>query len=383
MIWACSTFKFILDFYGKIYIIKYRNGSMVLREIDYQGFRNLADSRLEFAEEFNFLIGENGTGKTNLLEAIFFVGLASSFRVREERNLINVNKRFLRVNAETNGKKASVYLDSDKKKMTLQGNEVHRLSDFIGWLGITIMSIEDIWIIRGSPAKRRSFLNWTISKISPSYLADLMEYRKILRQRNKILQSPDEIGDLSLLEIFDEQIMHYGNRIYEEREKNLPALKKNVASISAHFGLDKLDIDYVSTCPGMRIDQSIQSKVRQKELIFGQTIIGPHRDDLLFSVNGRPLKYFASEGEERAVAISLKLAEAEMLHAATADRPILLLDEVAAELDEHKREILLNLLNGQVFYASTHMPQFTKISHHRQLRLFKIRRGEIEVSTAN
>lgn len=356
---------------------------MVLREINYQGFRNLADSRLEFVEEFNFIIGENGSGKTNLLEAIFFVGLASSFRVREERNLINVDKQFLRVNAETNGKKASVYLDSDKKKLTLQGNEVHRLSDFIGWLGITILSIEDIWIVRGSPAKRRSFLDWTISKISPSYLSDLMEYRKILRQRNKILQSADEIEDLGLLEIFDERLMHYGNRIYEEREKNLPALKRNVSPISAHFGLDKLDIEYVSSCPNMRIDQSIQNKVRQKEFAFGQTIVGPHRDDLFFSVNGRPLKYFASEGEERAVAISLKLSEAEMLHAATGDRPILLLDEVAAELDDNRREILLDLLSGQVFYASTHMPQFTKISKQKQYKVFNIKRGAIEVSTQN
>lgn len=356
---------------------------MVLREIDYQGFRNLVDSRLEFAEEFNFIIGENGAGKTNLLEAIFYVGLASSFRVREERNLINVDKQYLRINARTNGKNASVYLDSDKKKLTLQGNDVQRLSDFVGWIGITVLSIEDIWIVRGSPSKRRSFLDWTMTKMSPSYLADLMEYRKILRQRNKVLQSADEIGDLGLLDIFDEQLMQYGNRIYEEREKNIPALKRYVASMSAHFGLDNVDIDYASSCSGMRIDQDILTEVRQKELMFGQTIVGPHRDDLIFLMHDRPLKYFASEGEERAVAISLKLAEAEMLSTKAGDRPILLLDEVAAELDNKRREILLSLLKGQVFYASTHMPQFTKINQQRQCKTFEMKRGEVEVSKTN
>lgn len=356
---------------------------MVLREIDYQGFRNLVDSRLEFAEEFNFIIGENGSGKTNLLEAIFYVGLASSFRVREERNLINVDKHYLRINARTNRKNASVYLDGDKKKLTLQGNEVQRLSDFVGWIGMTVLSIEDIWIVRGSPAKRRSFLDWTITKMVPPYLADLMEYRKIVRQRNKVLQSTDEINDLSLLEIFDEQLIQYGNKIYEAREKNIPDLKKSTASISSHFGLDNLDIEYASSCPGMRIDQTILTEVRQKELMFGQTIVGPHRDDLVFVMQGRPLKYFASEGEERAVAISLKLAEAEMLYTKAGDRPILLLDEVAAELDDSKREIMLSLLQGQVFYASTHMPPWTTIHQQKQCQVFKIMRGEVEVSAAN
>ncbi len=342
----------------------------------------MADAELEFADDFNFIIGENGAGKTNLLEAIFYVGLASSFRVHEERSLIGSDRQFLRVGAEANGKKAIIYLDDKKKKLMIQDNEVHRLSDFIGWLGITFLSIEDIWIIRGSPAKRRSFLDWVIAKISPIYCANLIEYRNILRQRNSVLQSSNENGDMSLLEILDEQLIETGNEIYEARETHLPELRKNIMNIGADFSLEKLDFSYQSTCPDMKLDHHTLKKARQKEILYGHTIVGPHRDDLLFSINSHPLKYFASEGEERAAAVSLKLAESELMYGRTGKRPILLLDEVAAEFDHTKKESLLNLLKGQIFYASTQQPKF---AHMRQKKyhIFSVKRGVFEISAKN
>ncbi len=355
---------------------------MMLTRINYQGFRNLADAELEFEDDFNFIIGENGAGKTNLLEAIFYVGLASSFRVNEERNLIRSNEHFLRIDAEAAGKKAIIYLDNTQKKLVIQGNEVRRLSDFIGWLGIVVLSIEDIWIVRGAPSKRRSFLDWVMAKISPTYCANLIEYRKILRQRNRTLQFAHENGDMNLLEVFDEQLIKTGNEIYKEREMKLPELRKNVAIFGADFGLNKLDFSYQSTCPDMRIDHHLLEEVRQKEIMSGHTIVGPHRDDLIFSINGHPLKYFASEGEERVAAISLKLAESEMLYGKTKKRPVLLLDEVAAELDHIKREMLLNSLKGQVFYASTQLPQSRELQQKRYT-IFSVKRGVFEISTKN
>ena len=356
---------------------------MALREIDYQGFRNLVNARLEFVEDFNFIIGENGSGKTNLLEAICYVSLASSFRAQEERSLIHFGDQFLKIDAKANGKKAVIYLDRDKKRLMLQGNEIHRLSDFIGWLDVTILSIEDIWIVRGAPVKRRYYLDWVISKISPTYLSNLIEYRKILRQRNKVLQLVNDNGDTSLLDLFDEQLINYGNELYKVREENLPELKNNVAQFSAELGLNKVDIDYQSSCPDMRLNSNVLEEVRQKEVAFGQTVVGPHRDDLLFMVDGHPLKYYASEGEERAVAIALKLAEAEILYNKKGTRPILLLDEVSAELDQNRKVVLLNLLKGQIFYASTQMPECAWIYQQKKYNIFKVKRGGIEVSGAN
>ena len=356
---------------------------MILREIDFQGFRNLFDARLEFARDLNFIIGENGAGKTNLLEAIFYVSLGSSFRAEDECSLISFDRQFLRVGAEADGKKAAVYLDREKKKFMLANNEVPRLSDFIGWIDVTILSIEDIWIIRGAPAKRRYYLDWTLAKIAPVYVASLFEYRKILRQRNKLLQDLNENGDFDLLAIFDEQLIRYGNEIYEKREDVMPELKKYVTQAGAELGLNELGFRYECTCPDMRLNQSVLDRVREKEIAFGKTLVGPQRDDLFLFMDNRPLRAYASEGEERAAAISLKLAEAEMLHDKKKQRPILLLDEVGAELDRHKRETLLKLLKGQVFYASTQSPESLNTLGDRQCCMFGVKRGKIEVSRTN
>ncbi len=355
---------------------------MTLQRIEVQGFRNLHDTELDFAGDFNFLVGVNGAGKTNVLEAIFYVGLASSFRTKEERSLIRTGCEYLRVDAEAQEKRAAVYLDEDQKRLTLQGNTIHRLSDFVGWLGITMLSIEDIWLIRGSPQRRRSFLDWVIAKVSPKYCSTLSEHRRVLRQRNKALQVAHESGDRRTLDAYDEQLIETSNEIYRERAAHLPLLRSRTQTMGCEMGLEKLDIQYESTCPDMHMNQESLRNAREKEIILGHTIIGPHRDDLFFSMNGFPLRNYASEGEERATAISLRLAEAEILSGNTGQRPILLLDEVSAELDEQRRKTLLGLLKGQVFYASTQLPQVANLKS-KQYTIFSVERGQIEVSTKN
>jgi DNA replication and repair protein RecF len=353
---------------------------MVLRHIEYQGFRNLADAEIQFADDFNYIIGDNGAGKTNLLEAIFYAGNASSFRENEDRNLIRFDADFLRVEAHADeDRTAAVYLDKNRKRITLGGNSVPRISDFIGWLGVIVMSIEDIWLVRGTPAKRRAFLDWAIAKLSPAYVADLVEYRKIVRQRNRFLQSLSENGSQRLFDVLDEQLIRCGNEIYRRRAAKIPELRVKFANFGAFFSLKRFDVDYQSACAEMELNQDMLKRVRRREIAIGQTVIGPHRDDLLFSIDGRAMQHYASEGEERAASISLRLAEAEMLYEARGERPILLLDETSAELDGKKRDILLGLLKGQVFYASTQMPS-SSVSADLACRVLHIDRGVIEVS---
>jgi DNA replication and repair protein RecF len=353
---------------------------MVLKHIEYQGFRNLADAGIGFVQDFNYIIGNNGSGKTNLLEAIFFAGHASSFREHEDRNLIRFDADFLRVEASADGdRNAVVYFDKDRKKITLGGNNVVRISDFIGWLGVIIMSIEDIWIVRGAPSKRRAFLDWAIAKLSPSYVMDLTEYRKVVRQRNRYLQSLNENGSSKLKDVLDEQLIRCGNEIYRKRAARMPELREKFSNFCGCFSLKRFDVDYHSVSENMELNEQILKRVRRREVALGQTVVGPHRDDLFFSINGRAMQHYASEGEERAASISLKLAEAEMLYEAKGERPVLLLDETSAELDQHKREVLLGLLTGQVFYASTEMPAF-RLQEGKACRIFNIERGVIEVS---
>ena len=353
---------------------------MILNRVRYQGFRNLVDAEIDFSDDFNYIIGNNGAGKTNLLEAIYYAGNASSFREKEDRSLIRFDAEFLRVEAETGSDhSAAVYLDAARKKVILDGNNVPRISDFIGWLGVTVLSIDDIWIVRGAPAKRRSFLDWAIAKVSPAYVAALVEYRKVVRQRNRFLQSLSENGGRKLFEVFDEQLISSGNEIYRKRAAKLPELRQIFADIGSDFGLRKLGMDYQTECSDMELNEKVLKRVRSIEIARGQTVVGPHRDDLLFSLNGHSMQHYASEGEERAASISLKLAEAEMLFRANSERPILLLDEVCAELDGAKRDTLVSMLQGQVFYASTR-PSEPGAVPGRQIRLFHIERGRIEIS---
>jgi DNA replication and repair protein RecF len=352
---------------------------MVLRNIEFQGFRNLTDNRLDFSDNFNLIIGDNGAGKTNLLEAIFFASVASSFRAKDERSMIRFNDDFLRVNAQSDEKNANIFFNGEKR-LTLQGNIIKGLNEYIGWLPVTVLSLEDIWIIRGAPVKRRSFLDWLITKLNPSYLVSLNEYRKVLRQRNRVLQTVRLDGDQRLLEVYDEQMINYGNEIYREREKHLPRIRDGVTRHAQELGLKELTMNYLATCPDLRLDSKILIRARAQELKWGETVIGPHRDDLSLLTDGRPLRDYASEGEERSAAIALKLAEVEMLGEKTGTPPVLLLDEAIAEFDRERRLTFFGMLRGQIFYSSTQPPDFPTPGSGP---VFMVRKGQIEISGKN
>ncbi|MBN2620180.1 DNA replication/repair protein RecF [candidate division WOR-3 bacterium] len=350
---------------------------MSLQALSIQGFRNLTDTSICFSEHFNFFAGNNGAGKTNLLEAIYVAGTASSFRARENRILIKNNEPYFRVEARTETTDASIYYDGTRKKLMRAGNEVKRLSEYVGWLGITMLSIEDLWIVRGAPAQRRSFFNWLIAKVSPRYLDDLLEYRKLVNQRNRVLQSIHNNGNQGVLDAYNERFITMSNRVYQERKRFIPLLQTCAIDISAQLGLNDFAIDYHSTCPDMNLDRVQVEQVYDREVLYGRTVIGPHRDDLRFSLEGQTFQQFASEGQERAAAISLKLAEATIIERHTDKRPILVLDEASGELDTLKRQHLLDLLDGQVFYASTQFPSHMPVKD-KNCAYYTVQGGIIE-----
>ncbi len=322
---------------------------MILQGIEYEGFRNLTDNRITFGEGLNLINGENGAGKSNLLEAIFFAAYGTSFRTSDDRSLVKFDASHLRIVGKSTNAEATVFYNGTKKYM-LNGCARNRLSEYAGWLSVVIMSLNDVWIIRGAPAKRRSFLDWLLIKLNPVYSTNLSEYRKVLRQRNCLLQQPSR--DPSLFEIYDQQLIRWANIIYEDRRRIIPIIREKVAQKAREMGISEVSFEYLCSCPDMHLTPELLTKNRPTENRKGETTLGPHRDDIHISIDNHPAKNYASEGECRLIAIILKLAEAEIIQIKTTDKPIFLLDEVAMELDRKNRTRFFDLIDGQIFYAS-------------------------------
>ncbi|MEO0227851.1 MAG: DNA replication and repair protein RecF [candidate division WOR-3 bacterium] len=349
---------------------------MILQKIEYNGFRNLVDNRLEFSDQLNLIIGPNGAGKTNLLEAIFFSAYTRSFRTNDERNLLKFNEPSLRIQAKSDKTEANIFYNGEKR-LTLGGVEKNRLSEFIGWLAVCIFSLDDVWILRGTPSRRRAFLDWLISKLNPNYLVNLSEYRRILRQRNCLLQMDQTDIDIELLNVINEQMIHYGNEIYKERGKIIPVLKEKFVGVGQTLGLNGLDMEYRDSTFKMQLDLELLKEREPEDIKYKITGIGPHRDDILIIRNRRPIKDFGSDGEVRLSAIALKIAESEILQEKLGGKPILLLDEAASELDQKRKEALFDMLSGQIFYATVNEDNCTKKMVKKR---FFIQGGQVEVS---
>jgi DNA replication and repair protein RecF len=183
-----------------------------------------------------------------------------------------------------------------------------------------------------------------------------------------------------VLDAYTERYINTGNRLYQERKRFLPQLKSTLIDFGTKLGLKNFSIEYQSTCPDMALDYHQVEQVYQKEVQYGRTILGPHRDDLHMYMENHPFQHFASEGQERAAAISLKLAEASIINQHTGEQPIIVMDEAIGELDMIKRKIILELPEGQVFYASTQLPSIMQ-QQHKKTVYFTVQGGKIETST--
>ncbi|MCX7995704.1 MAG: DNA replication and repair protein RecF [candidate division WOR-3 bacterium] len=347
---------------------------MILQAIEYEGFRNLINSRLTFCNTLNVITGNNGAGKTNLLEAIFFAAYCTSFRTNDDRNMVKFNEPYMRVTAISEDTTATVFYNGTKR-MVINGNEKSRLSEYIGWLPCVVMSFNDIWMIKGAPAKRRNFLDWLLIKIYPAYGSHLTEYRKILRQRNTILQQKKYHA--SLLQVYNDQFIQHGNLIYAHRRKIVPILKEKIGIVSKDLGLDGISFEYLSSCPDMMITSNDLKKVEPLEIQRGETIIGPHRDDFTINIGGRPAKQYASQGECRILALLLKLIEREVIRQKMNQEPIYLIDEATLELDHFRRKRFFELIEGQIFFAT--VQEFDELNFRNKKR-FVIKEGLIAVS---
>jgi len=370
---------------------------MHIRSLELKNFRNYADLSFRPGDGLNVLVGPNAQGKSNLLEAITLLATSRSYRAGKDTDLIRWGEEKASAAAQVSRNRShdvsiEVFLAvGEKKTVRINQSRRHKIADILGQVHAVIFSTEDLELLRGEPSDRRRFLNIEISQASPSYCRHLVDYRRILEQRNRLLKDLQyRPGLLGTLESWNAQMIEHGSRLIFRRWEFIQLIGGIAKEIHGHLsdGQEDLEIAYLSSValPEEVSLEGIRQSFRQvlstgtrEEIERGMTLWGPHRDDLIFRINGADARAFASQGQQRTVALSLKLAEMELLSEIVGEAPVMLLDDVMSELDDNRRRQVLALVAGkcQTFLTCTNLralsPEVTE-----EAAVFEVRGGKIE-----
>lgn len=359
---------------------------MIIESVKLKNYRNYEILDLQFDKGINIFYGENAQGKTNILEALYVSGTTKSHRSSRDGEII----RFLEEEAhiQTNVRKqdlsyrVDMHLKQYKSKgIAINGVSIKKASQLFGIVNIIFFSPEDLSIIKSSPQIRRKFMDSELCQLNKQYLYHLTNYNKVLNNRNKLLKDIYFRPDLKeTLFLWDEQLITYGSEIIEKRQKFVESLNEIVADI--HFrlsgGREHLRITYVPNVEKEVFEDTVK-KNREVDLSRKMTLSGPHRDDLCFYVNDINIHKFGSQGQQRTAALSLKMAEIELVKNFIKDTPVLLLDDVLSELDSNRQNELLNSIsNIQTFITCTGLDEF--VNNRFEIdKVFKVHRGNVTV----
>lgn len=360
---------------------------MWLETLALRHFRNYSQQDIEFNKGLNVFLGENAQGKTNILEAIYFLALTRSHRTRTDKDLLQFQEKELTISGllhRTNGKVPLDIQLTEKGRITKVNHlKQAKLSNYIGHMNVVLFAPEDLQLIKGAPALRRKFIDVELGQIKPLYLADLTNYNHALKQRNAYLKSSDKV-DETFLSVLDHQLAEFGSRVIQHRLDFLKKLEefgnKKVQEISDQK--EKLTIEYQSSIHFTNTDNLVDTllteieKSRKRDLFKKNTGVGPHRDDVAFFINGMNAHY-GSQGQHRSLVLSLKLAEIELMKEITREYPILLLDDVMSELDNNRQIKLLETITDtiQTFITTTSLDHLHKLPD--SLKIFHIQSGTI------
>ena len=363
-----------------------------------RSFRNHNETVFDFGARVNVLLGENGQGKTNALEALSFLCLTKSFYASADATVMQQQQTFFEIKSvlvSDEGKEFHVRVTYDdmkkEKKFTINGAAVEKFSSVIGMFPVVILSPENSSITFGSPADRRKFIDLVISQSSKSYVEDSMEYRRIVRQRNTILSEAKGRDCSAEIAPWNDMLVRYGSRIIYKRNRFLQEFAPYIAQTYMDI-VDERETPKIEYAPSINIQSGstmdeISAAMEQKllkkkndEMRFQTTLVGPHRDDILFSLNGMSLKHFASQGQHKTFLVALKVAEFFFLKERCSETPVFLLDDVFSELDEYRSKKLLTLAEslGQIFITTTSEKIFGGAEWNNERRKFFIRSGAID-----
>lgn len=366
---------------------------MKLLNLHLINYRNCKNMTLDTGNSKILIIGKNAQGKTNILESIYLLSTLKTMRTSNIFDLVNFDKDSFEINADIMKANTSISVrynySKDKKREISVNNIKTSAKEFKTVLKTVLFSTEDLMLLRGVPENRRNWLDRAISQIYPAYDARLSKYDKIRIQKNNFLKNSLKTGSLNneLLDVFNEQLVITGSNIIYLRQKFLKELG-NIAKIK-HSNISKteeLSIRY-DCCflnKEVEIEEIAESfrlelnKRRTEEERRGQSCVGPHRDDILFFINGNDATKFASQGQQRTIVLALKLSELDIITDKTGDEPVLLLDDVLAELDDLRQNYLLKSINSniQTIITSVDTLLFDDL-FLKDVKIYKIENGEV------
>ena len=339
---------------------------MYIKELKLKDFRNYKDLAIDFDKRVNLITGQNAQGKTNLIESLYMSSMGRSFRTNHDAEMIRFGQDscYIKVLAdkEFTSTKVEILLSSNMKKaIKKDGSSIRRTADLIDNIIIVIFSPDDLKIVKDEPEKRRRFIDRELSQIKPAYFDAFMKYRRALNERNSYLKS-DDIKE-SMLDIWDEGLIKYGALVMKYRSDFIEDISNIAGKIHGRItnGKEHLGLKYI---PNVAFAGDVKTQeefierelvaARERDIKTGTTFKGPQKDDISFIIDNINVRNYGSQGQRRTAALSLKLAELELIKRETGENAILLLDDVMSELDEERREYLIRALTeNQIFITTT------------------------------
>jgi DNA replication and repair protein RecF len=359
---------------------------MILRKLSILNYKNIGEAQLELSPKMNCFIGSNGMGKTNVLDAVYYLSFCRSASNPIDSQVIRHDQPFCMIEGEYDEDVVSVGMKRGQKKHFKRNKkEYKRLSEHIGLIPLVVVSPADTLLIEGGSEERRKLMDMVIAQYDRSYIEVLSRYNNALLQRNILLKMEEPVPDPLVLQLWEEQMAEAGEVLYKKRQafvdELIPLFQEYYRYISG--GKEQVGLQYVSHCQRGPLLEVIQ-RDRLKDLAVGYSLHGVHRDDLLFTLGGHPMRREGSQGQNKTYVIALKLAQFEFLkRTASHTTPLLLLDDIFDKLDAGRVEQIVRLVSGdsfgQIFITDTNRDHLDQIlsSSHLDYQIFYVDNGEI------
>lgn len=361
---------------------------MIVKKVELSNFRNYKLLKLDLDEKTNILYGNNAQGKTNILESIYVCSTTKSHRTNGDAELINLDsgEAHIKLYLEKNNReqRIDIHLRKNKTKgIAINGIPIKKASELFGLFNVVIFSPEDLEIIKKGPSERRKFIDMELCQLDKIYVYNLTNYNRIIAQRNKLLKDIYFKPELKqTLDVWDGQLAQYGSKIIERRTNFIEKINEIIKPIHKQLtgGLEDINIVYNKNCEAEDLLRRLEEN-RDRDIKYKSTSIGPHKDDLLFFNDDKNIRIYGSQGQQRTIALSLKLAELELVKNLINDTPVLLLDDVLSELDSERQNHLLNSIDDiQTIITCTGLDEFIE-NRFKINKVFQVTEGKVEEKT--